>query len=398
MVNEAVESFTRAEACATEEKDLESAAQYSAAMGLLLLSEQRYSEALAAYDRAVSRLPCSEEVWAARGEALCELGRFEEALDSQRKAIDLCSGPDPGLLYNVALTYAGMGDADGCGKALQKALDADRMQVMAIVQNFDGDGELFAQRRQDEAAFLTRRLQEADGDSERRRWQRLKEVVTALRQLEEDPAWLRDRLLDSASGRNQTAYGSTWIESFCHLADAGSLYCTGTAPQQMVVFGSSIGWQCFLGHLHLGYAPCRGFEILASQVQAAQRLAEELGLEDGVEFRCQDALEADVSEAGLVWLNTYAWPAEVKQRVAQKLLQELPEGSQVVSYEPIPTAGLCWQGRHLRLKASVNLEASWDPELTAEVHVFTLRTVYLVQMKKTAHIWPPKPHKTLPRP
>ncbi|CAE7834935.1 unnamed protein product, partial [Symbiodinium sp. KB8] len=78
------------------------------------------------------------------------------------------------------------------------------------------------------------------------------------------------------------------------------------------------------------YAPCVGFEVLASQVSAAQRVSQELGLDDSVQFLCQDALEANVSEAGLVWLNTYAWPADIKRRAVQKLLKELPESSQVV--------------------------------------------------------------------
>ncbi|OLQ15514.1 UDP-N-acetylglucosamine--peptide N-acetylglucosaminyltransferase 110 kDa subunit [Symbiodinium microadriaticum] len=255
MVEDALASFGRAEESAMRLGEVENAAQYSAAIGLLLLSEQRYSEALAAYDRAISQWPGSADFWTARGEALCELGRFDDALASQRKALDLCAETDPGLLYNLALTYAGMGDVEGCGDALQKALDADRMQVLAISQNFAGDGELFAQRRQEEAAFLRRRVQETEyGGPERERWERLEEVVASLRRLEEDPLWLRDRLLDSSNGRDQTAYGSTWFESWCQLVDAGALHCTASAPQQMVVFGSSIGWQCFLGHLHLGHS------------------------------------------------------------------------------------------------------------------------------------------------
>ncbi|CAE7228012.1 unnamed protein product [Symbiodinium pilosum] len=100
--------------------------------------------------------------------------------------------------------------------------------------------------------------------------------------------------------------------------------------------------------------------------EASQQLAEEFGLVGSVEFRCQDALEADVSQAGLVWLNTYAWPADLKQRAVQKLLQELPPASKVVSYEPIPAEDLTCEGRELRQEASVDLEASWDPDLTAE--------------------------------
>ncbi|CAE7700108.1 unnamed protein product [Symbiodinium sp. CCMP2592] len=88
-----------------------------------------------------------------------------------------------------------------------------------------------------------------------------------------------------------------------------------------------------------------------------------------VDGLCHDCLLVQRHEDdGLVWLNTYAWPADIKRRAVQKLLQELPEGSQVVSYEPLPTEALSFQGRNLHLQTTVNLEASWDPDLTAQVY------------------------------
>ena len=54
-----------------------------------------------------------------RGEVLCDLGRFREALQSHQEALELLErnelgaemqGLRCGILYNVASTYAVMGD------------------------------------------------------------------------------------------------------------------------------------------------------------------------------------------------------------------------------------------------------------------------------------------------
>ena len=374
LVSEALESFQLAEEHATLQKDLSSSAMYCCSSGLLLASEQRYDQALSAYDRAI-RLEgfgiSAMDARINRGELLCELQRFPEAIQSHNEALaaaalelDAKDSKDSlrcGILYNLAYTYAVQGDKESCEETLNRALTVDRAQVLTILLNFQGEASLLSQRREEEMAFLK---QLDDGSKDRGL---LVEVVQQLRSLEETPRWILERLLDSAqSDSAATAYGTTWLESWWHLADQAKLYADDVAS--MVVLGSSLGWQCFLGHLHLGYASCVGYEILKSQVAESQQLAEDFGLQNAISFRCQDALTAQIRGAKLVWLNTYAWPTEVKQILCKKMLKELSAGALVVSYEAIPDDFAKDGEISLELQSVEEMETSWDPQLLAHVY------------------------------
>eukprot|EP00438_Fugacium_kawagutii_P025887 Skav233697 [mRNA] locus=scaffold1927:336348:338006:+ [translate_table: standard] len=380
QVSEAIENLCLAEKCATEQGDLCSSAMYCCSSGLLLVAEQQYDEALAAYDRAIGLDVGCVDAWVNRGELLCELQRFPEAIRSHSKALELSKDPDIccGILYNLAFTYAVTGQKVSCEEALNRAMSLDKTQVLTILLNFQGRASLLSQRRKEEMEFLKQRC--ADGSTGGNRqinaiggsregsidWGLLLSVVQKLRSLEEDPRWILERLLDSAASSAATAYGTTWMESWFHLADQAELYAQA-GPASMVVLGSSLGWQCFLGHLHLGYACCIGYEILKSQVAESQQLAQDFGLEQNIRFLCEDAMAADISSAKLLWLNTYAWPADVKQRLCEKLLKELSIGALVVSYEVIPAPD-AFAVNKLELQYVEEMETSWNPKLLAHVY------------------------------
>lgn len=365
LVSDAVESFRQAEDSAGN--DVASAAMYCCSSALLLASEQQYDEALSAYDRAINRDPNCVDAWTNRGELLCELGEFSEAISSHCRALELSKEPrlKCGILYNLAFTYAVMGEKSSCQETLDRAIALDKDEVLSILLNFRGAS--LSQRRQEEMAFL--QLETADrGD----RGDQLLTLVRKLRSLEEDPRWIFERVLDSATSSAATAYGTTWLESWWKLAQKADLYAHDAAC--MVVLGSSIGWQCFLGHLHLGYASCIGYEILTSQVADSRHLARTFGLEEHVTFHCKDAMMADVSEANLVWLNIYAWPIDVKQHLCDKLLKELTAETVVVSYEAIPDHFTDEnQTTFLELQYVEEMETSWDPQLLG--HVYRLKSM-----------------------
>ena len=152
-------------------------------------------------------------------------------------------------------------------------------------------------------------------------------------------------------GVGGSAYGTTWSESWWSVAEKAQLVNLRSENSKMVVLGSSLGWQCFLGHFHLNFSTCTlgrfsgnqrssrprilcsfpsllgmllvvallsadpgiGYELLPSHVREARRVAEVFAPKAPVSFRCEDALEADLEDAELVWLNSYAWPVEIKQ-------------------------------------------------------------------------------------
>ncbi|CAK9071299.1 UDP-N-acetylglucosamine--peptide N-acetylglucosaminyltransferase 110 kDa subunit [Durusdinium trenchii] len=364
LTSEALESFKSAEDSALGAGARRAAAAYAEAAGFVWAAEGYAEEALEAYERAI-QLEGGDgglDARVNRGEVLCDLGRFREALQSHQEALELLErnelgaemqGLRCGILYNVASTYAAMGDEVSCMKSLEAAMEVDHMQVMAILFNFKGGGSLLSERRMQEEAFLKKLEDTAD---------ELVQVLRALRALEEDPRWIWARLMESASSKG-TAYGTTWTESWFSFAEKAQLAVSERdGERKMVVLGSSLGWQCFLGLLHLNYTSCVGYEILPSQVEEAQHLAQSWSL--NITFHCQDALEANLEDAELVWLNSYAWPSEVKQLLSEKLA-ELPRGARVVSYEAFPEAAPsgAW-----RLEAQEPLETSWDSELLAYVY------------------------------
>ena len=340
---EALESLRRAEKQALGMGDRAAAAEYACALGLMALSG---GEALEAYDRAaeLGRV----EALVNRGELLSDLGRWEEALESHSKALQVVDAElRGGVMYNMACSHAAMGGRGEMEEVLQELLGSGEpgvMEVLAIMLNFKGGAEALACARAEEELFMARQepLEAV-------------EIFRRLRRLEEDPQWISERLWESAKMKG-TAYGTTWAQSWWDLAHRAELAWRPGEGDRMVVLGSSLGWQCFLGHLHLRYPECIGYELLASQVRESRRLAREFQLQASVSFHCQDALEAELSGA-LIWLNSYAWPMEVKEALHERLLEL--EGARVVSYEPLPD---------LDLEFRVPISTSWSSELAAHVY------------------------------
>lgn len=73
--------------------------------------------------------------------------------------------------------------------------------------------------------------------------------------------WIWARLMESASSKG-TAYGTTWTESWFSFAEKAQLAVSERdGERKMVVLGSSLGWQCFLGLLHLNYTSCSWIDV-----------------------------------------------------------------------------------------------------------------------------------------
>ena len=92
----------------------------------------RWEEAIASYDKALEIKPDYHDAWFNRGVALANLGRFEEAIASCDKALEF-KPDDPGVFYNKACCYALHGQADLSIQNLQRAinLNPDKYREMA---------------------------------------------------------------------------------------------------------------------------------------------------------------------------------------------------------------------------------------------------------------------------
>lgn len=336
-------------------------------MGTALDTLKRYDEALHAYDQVVSLTPLAADVWDSRGQVLSQLERFSESIQSHKRALQLCNREDPNVWYNLAVAYAAMGNTGKVRTAFSNAIDLDKHEVMAIIHNYKDGGACLQERRAKERQFASNELIRLPlRTPERAKWSILTRVVDRLRELEADPDWMLQRLIDT-KGCDELAYGTTWLESWRNLACVCGLSAAETTHPTMVVLGSSLGLQCFSGHLDLGYASCEGYELLESQVSASIKVANEFCL-NAVKFYCQDALDANISSAGLVWLNTYAWSSKLKDSVCVKVLTEAPHRARVLSYEPLYPLELAGHTSCLVLKNTCELDTSWAPNLQAYVY------------------------------
>jgi tetratricopeptide (TPR) repeat protein len=77
----------------------------------ILVSMQRYEEALAEYDRVIAIDPNYPEYYFDRGNLLSKMGRLEEAIANYTHAIEI-SPPFPELYYNRASAFNRLGEAD----------------------------------------------------------------------------------------------------------------------------------------------------------------------------------------------------------------------------------------------------------------------------------------------
>eukprot|EP00470_Lotharella_oceanica_P006628 CAMPEP_0170195170 /NCGR_PEP_ID=MMETSP0040_2-20121228/60943_1 /TAXON_ID=641309 /ORGANISM="Lotharella oceanica, Strain CCMP622" /LENGTH=113 /DNA_ID=CAMNT_0010444273 /DNA_START=59 /DNA_END=400 /DNA_ORIENTATION=- len=107
---------------------------------------------------------------------------------------------------------------------------------------------------------------------------------------------------------------------------------------------------------------------MPSQVEVSNQLSTSLQLEQRVEFVCQDALSGSIANAGLIWLNSYAWGTEAKKSISRKIIQEAELGARVVSYEPLDVVALDGCPQTLVLQDTFSIEASWNPRSTAYVY------------------------------
>jgi pentatricopeptide repeat protein len=108
------------------------------AMGVLLLSEHRFSEALEQGRQSVELNAGSARPLGVVVDALVELGRYEEALEAVQEMVDL----EPGLAAYSRVSYLRElhGDPVGAARAMRQALtSASRPADRAAVSGFLGD-------------------------------------------------------------------------------------------------------------------------------------------------------------------------------------------------------------------------------------------------------------------
>lgn len=89
--------------------------------GQVLHTMEQYNEASQTFDKAASIDPSRWDVWGMKAGSLVKAGRFDEAIASINKGIEMAPG-DPVNLYNRACIYSLKGDKTNALSDLQKAI------------------------------------------------------------------------------------------------------------------------------------------------------------------------------------------------------------------------------------------------------------------------------------
>ncbi|CAE7345964.1 Ogt, partial [Symbiodinium sp. CCMP2456] len=126
---------------------------------------------------------------------------------------------------------------------------------------------------------------------------RVTRMVRTVRQMENSEDWLltwADETTRRFAGGRLISYGVTYFSAWREavrdplIQDA---MASAVEPVVMLV-GSALGYQCAFA-ISLGFAKCVGYDLLCSSMVApAQKIAEEVGLSDRIQFHCADALTA----------------------------------------------------------------------------------------------------------
>jgi len=204
-------------------------------------------------------------------------------------------------------------------------------------------------------------------------WGRLHAVQNFLRNEEGE---LENKMADELSetstettySENNFVYGSTFFASWLSLVERSSLHAVlrdtpASGGHEMLVLGSSHGWVCFYAALTFG-VPCTGLDLVAFRVAQANMAADKfltLAQRSRVRFIDQDALRADVSRSGIIYITSCEWDAALVNKLHTKLLEEAPQSALIVANDFMKRADSDLRAR-FEVVDRVVLPVSWNSE------------------------------------
>jgi tetratricopeptide (TPR) repeat protein len=214
----------------------------------------------------------------------------------------------------------------------------------------------------------------------RSRFSTLRKLLKKMRRLECTPQFVGDRNSAMHNYYEQIskvhperdysyinfAYGMVFYHGWWRLwryrtAAAMAIETASTNNMKWVSLGSNIGTETFYAALTYGIQG-RGYDVLCSLVDIANTLKKDLGVEDLVDFYCKDALDSDLSDAGIVWIDNQSWDDELVNAIYQKMGRELPPDSIVIDFNSADwgTQDKTSPGELFDVAGCASLDVSWD--------------------------------------
>lgn len=250
-----------------------------------------------------------------------QLAHFQGMIDETRAELEKTITEEPNRL--ARLKRDGWNDGDRVARfAEEKAL------VGAIVAAAKGDGECTVQIR---ACVLHLMMEELYEREDKLEYQAGSDTVK-----KGDIAGVMGATnYTEANFMYGTTYFPSWVTLFAdsHVQAAAAAAQASSDVRPFVILGSTIGWQAFFGALVFQFQAILGFEIVPFRqkiaVESTQLLPE--GLDNTIEFRLADALQADLSSSSIVYLTSLGWDPHVVLQLHRKLAQEVQRDAVIVA-------------------------------------------------------------------
>lgn len=140
----------------------------------------------------------------------------------------------------------------------------------------------------------------------------------------DNPFTISKRFLMKRGEKDVYAYGETPLTTLDHIAAE----CQISAKDKVYELGCGRGRTCFWLNC---FKKCNvvGIEFVPEFVERANRVKNKLHVE-GVEFREQDMLETDVSDATVIYLYGTCYEDDFIQKIVEKF-SKMPSGTKIIT-------------------------------------------------------------------
>eukprot|EP00854_Cymbomonas_tetramitiformis_P018803 gene18803-22464_t len=163
-------------------------------------------------------------------------------------------------------------------------------------------------------------------------------------------------------------YGTLYYQGFTkihkHNTVKTRLQKTAELDLDYIFLGSNTGNELMYAAATYGVRVV-GYDLLCPLVEIGQSVASrefaDLVASKRISFHCQDALFADLSRAGLVYVDDCDWDLSVRRALWEKLKDEVPLGTVVVSWgmHAMPTERSTRKAKMKIVKKLTVVESSW---------------------------------------
>ena len=220
----------------------------------------------------------------------------------------------------------------------------------------------------------------------------LTKVIKGIRQLECTPSFVADRnqamhdyhdmIAEKYPERDYTfinfAYGMVFFHTFHKMfvnipMARDAIMRTQRQNLKFVHLGSNVGTETLYAALTWGVDSV-GYDVLCNLVSEAKKFKAKFGVTNA-EFHCMDALESDLSDAGVVWIDNQSWDEDLTNKILKKLANELPIGSVVIEYaaSDYHAESRLKISDWLEARSCASLDVSWDNQEGTTVTVYGKR-------------------------